>query len=170
MVPCPSYKLWAGDSAAAVDPTPLPQSGCGRCSTKRGDEFLGANVPPPTEGQCNPWAQPCLDGEEASLVLCEPDPWWMVALGFGSQAGNLSTRVLHWVPIHKHLDKAPSVVDEKSFTLAANLPSGLRMCRGQEKRLNFSGWTCKPCPNEFWVSWALITATGEHLSTQRSFC
>lgn len=42
-------------------------------------------------------------------------------------------------------------------------------CRGQ-KRLNFSGWACKPCPNESGVPYTLITATGEHLSTQRSFC
>ena len=62
------------------------------------------------------------------------------------KARNLSTRMLHQVPIHKDLGRAPSVMEEKSFTLAAKLLTGLRMCRGQEKRV-----TCKPCPNEFWV-------------------
>jgi len=67
------------------------------------------------------------------------------------KAKNLSTYTLHRVPIHKDLGRAPSVMEEKSFTLAENLLSGLRMCRGQEKRLNFSGWTCKPSPNGLWV-------------------
>lgn len=51
--------------------------GCGHCSPKHWDGFCNADVPPPKERLGSSWVQPCLGGEGASHVLCEPEPWWL---------------------------------------------------------------------------------------------
>lgn len=82
-----------------------------------------------------------------ALTMCIVDPAQNSALAI--KARNLNTHMLPWVPIHKVLGRAPSVMEGKSFMLAANLLTGLRMCKGQRKKLNFFGCTSKLSPNEF---------------------